>query len=276
MMASNENTKGIVFDIIKYAIHDGPGIRTTVFLKGCPLACWWCQNPESKHMQPEKVFDTNRRKYSHLFYDKDKNIIGRRVTVNQAMSEVEKDSVFYRYSGGGVTFSGGEPLMQPDFLLALLKSSKKRQIHTALDTSGYAPWRVFKQIMDYVDLFLYDLKLVDSDEHREYTGEDSTIILENIEKLAYNKANIIVRIPVITGITDRYKNIRAIGEFLRSIRGVELVDLLPYNYLCKGKYERMKRDYSLKHIEPPTEKRLSELKRTLETYGLSVGVSRSL
>jgi pyruvate formate lyase activating enzyme len=275
-MAYNEQTKGIVFDIIKYAIHDGPGIRTTVFLKGCPLACWWCQNPESKHPQSEKVFDTSLRKYSNLFYDKDKNIIGRRVTAKQVMTEVEKDSVFYKYSGGGVTFSGGEPLMQPDFLLALLKVSKRLKIHTALDTSGYAPWLVFKQVLDYLDLFLYDLKLMDSDEHREYTGEDNTVILENIEKLAYNKANIIVRIPVITGITDRHKNIRAIGEFLRTIRGIELVDLLPYNYLCKDKYKRMKRDYSLKHIDPPTERRLSELKGTLETYGLSVKVGRSL
>jgi pyruvate formate lyase activating enzyme len=269
-------TKGMIFDIIKYAIHDGPGIRTTVFLKGCPLACCWCQNPESKNLEPEKILDMNRRKYSHLFYNEDKNIIGRSVTVKQVMTEVEKDSIFYKYSGGGATFSGGEPLMQPDFLLTLLKASKKKKIHTALDTSGYAPWKVFKRVMDYVGLFLYDLKLMNSDEHREYTGEDNTVILENIEKLARRKANIVIRIPVITGITDKQKNIRAIGEFLQSIRGIELVDLLPYNYLCEDKYQRMRRDYSLKHIETPTEKRLHEIEKLLETYGLSVKIDGSL
>lgn len=272
MMARNEQIKGVVFDIIKYAIHDGPGIRTTVFLKGCPLSCWWCQNPESKNLEPEKVFDVDRRKYSNLFYNKNKNIIGHEVMAKHVMTEVEKDLVFYEYSGGGVTFSGGEPLMQPDFLLALLKASKKKDIHTALDTSGYAPWVVFRRVINYVDLFLYDLKIMDNGNHRKYTGEGNAPILSNLEKLAHNKANIVVRIPVITGITDKRENISAIGEFLQRVKGIERLHLLPYNYLCKDKYQRMRKDYALKYLEPPSEKKLNKIKSKLETYGLRVRI----
>jgi pyruvate formate lyase activating enzyme len=273
MMVRNEQIKGIVFDIIKYAIHDGPGIRTTVFLKGCPLSCWWCQNPESKNLEPEKVFDVDRRKYSNLFYNKDKNVIGRKVTVRQVMTEVEKDLVFFRYSGGGVTFSGGEPLLQADFLLALLKVNRKKGIPTALDTSGYAPWAVFRRVIDHVDLFLYDLKIMDNGHHRKYIGEDNSLILSNLEKLAYHKANVVIRIPVITGITDKRENIRTIGEFLQRTKRIEVVHLLPYNYLCKDKYLRMKKDYSLKDVKPPSEKKLNKIKNNLETYGLHVKIS---
>ncbi len=275
-MRRNGQIKGIVFDIVKYAIHDGPGIRTTVFLKGCPLSCWWCQNPESKTMLPEKASGVDRRKYLHLFRDCGKGVVGHEVTVKQVMAEVEKDVVFYRYSGGGVTYSGGEPLMQPDFLLALLKASKKKNIYTVLDTSGYAPWSIFKRIMDYVDLFLYDLKIMDNETHQKYTGEGNSLILANVEKLAHNRANIVIRIPIITGITDLSDNICAIGEFLRPISGIELVHLLPYNYLCKDKYQRMKKDYRLGNLNPPTEKKLNEIKNMLRTYGLHVKIGGSV
>lgn len=275
-MRRNGQIKGIVFDILKYAIHDGPGIRTTVFLKGCPLSCWWCQNPESKTMEPEKASGVDRRKYLHLFRDSGEGVVGHEVTVKQVMAEVEKDVVFYRYSGGGVTYSGGEPLMQPDFLLALLKASKEKNIHTVLDTSGYAPWSIFKRIMDYVDLFLYDLKIMDNEIHQKYTGEGNSLILDNVGKLAHNRANIIIRIPIITGITDPGDNICAIGEFLRPISGIEFVHLLPYNYLCKDKYQRMKRDYRLGNLNPPTENKLNEIKNTLRTYGLHVKIGGSV
>ena len=136
-------------------------------------------------------------------------------------------------------------LMQPYFLLALLKASKKKDIHTALDTSGYAPWVVFRRVINYVDLFLYDLKIMDNGNNRKYTGEGNALILTNLEKLAHNKANIVVRIPVITGITDKRENISAIGEFLQRVKGIERLHLLPYNYLCKDKYQRMRKDYAL-------------------------------
>ena len=271
-MARGRQKKGIIFDIMRYAIHDGPGIRTTVFLKGCPLECWWCQNPESQKLEPEKVSAIDRRKYSNLFYVKDGNIIGREVTVEQVMTEIEKDKIFYEHSGGGVTLSGGEPLMQPDFLSGLLKASKEKGFHTALDTSGYAPWAILRRILKYVDLFLYDLKLMDERTHQKYTGEGNELILDNLIKLVRNKARIIVRIPVITGITDKQENIREIGEFVLSIKGIEELQLLPYNYLCKDKYQRMKREYAMQHVKPTSDGSLRKIKTRLETYGLRVRI----
>jgi pyruvate formate lyase activating enzyme len=271
-MAPSKKIKGIIFDIMKYAIHDGPGIRTTVFLKGCPLACWWCQNPVSQKPKPQKIRSSKRRKYSALFYGKDKGVIGYEVTVEQVMIEVEKDNIFYEYSGGGVTLSGGEPLMQPDFLLGLLKASKKRGIHTALDTSGYAPWRIFKRILKHVDLFLYDLKLMDARLHEKYTGEDNRIILANLEKLAQNKASVVIRLPMITKITDTADNIRAVGKFAEGLKGIEELHLLPYNYLCRDKYQRIRRAYAFKNIEPPSDAALQRMKRWLEAYGLRVKI----
>jgi pyruvate formate lyase activating enzyme len=271
-MARSKEIKGIIFDIMKYAIHDGPGIRTTVFLKGCPLACWWCQNPESQKPQPEKIRSSERRKYSALFYGKDKGMIGHEVTVEQVMIEVEKDKIFYEYSGGGVTLSGGEPLMQPDFLLGLLKASKKQGIHTALDTSGYGPWTIFKRILKYVDLFLYDLKLIDARLHEKYTGEDNRIVLENLENLAQSKARVVIRLPVITKVTDTADNIRAVGKFAEGLKGIEELHLLPYNYLCRDKYQRIRRAYAFKNIEPPSDAALQRMKRWLEAYGLRVKI----
>jgi pyruvate formate lyase activating enzyme len=271
-MALRKKNKGIVFDIMKYAIHDGPGIRTTVFLKGCPLVCWWCQNPESQQLAPEKIPGIDGRKYSQLFYDKEKRTIGHMSTVDQVMAEVEKDMIFYDYSGGGVTFSGGEPLMQPDFLLALLKASKKKGIHTALDTSGYAPWAVFKRILPYVDLFLYDLKLMCNELHEKYTGVSNKIILRNLKKLRHHKASVVIRMPVIAGITDEVDNIRAIGSFIGGLKGVEELHLLPYNSLCKDKYQRIERDYALENLEPPSDAALRRIKKRFEGLGLHVKI----
>lgn len=271
MVRGNKN-KGIVFDIMKYAIHDGPGIRTTVFLKGCPLTCWWCQNPESQKLEPEKVAGIDRRKYFNLLYGKDKDMIGHEVTVEQVMTEVEKDVIFYEYSHGGVTLSGGEPLMQPDFLLCLLKASKKRDIHTALDTSGYAPWAIFRSLLHYVDLFLYDLKLMDDSMHEKYTGVSNSIILENLEKLVQSKVNVVIRMPIITSITDKADNISAIGNFIESLNGIEELHLLPYNYLCKDKYQRIKREYVFRNIEPPSEAALQRIKKRFDAFGLRVKI----
>ena len=203
-------------------------------------------------------------------------MVGRVVTVEQAMVEVEKDKIFYDYSGGGVTLSGGEPLMQPNFLLGLLKASKKRGIHTALDTSGYAPWTVLRGVLKYVDLFLYDVKLMDTGLHEKYTGEGNKIILENLENLARNKAKIVIRLPVITKITDTADNILAVGKFVAGLKGIEELHLLPYNYLCKDKYQRIKREYMFKNTEPPSDVSLQSVKHRLETYGLRVKIRGNL
>ena len=264
--------KGTIFDIMKYAIHDGPGIRTTVFFKGCPLTCWWCQNPESQQLEPEKIKGLARRRYSHQFFGKDEGVIGEVVTVDQVMAEVLKDSIFYESSGGGLTISGGEPLIQPDFLLALLKASRKKGIHTALDTSGYAPWAIFKKILHYVDLFLYDLKIMDDKLHEEYTGVSNRLVLQNLQRLLQNKAAVVIRMPVITGMTDGINNIRAIGDFLKRHKGVEELHLLPYNSLCRDKYQKINRDYAFANLEPPSELALTKIMREFENFGLNVKI----
>ncbi|UCD04645.1 MAG: glycyl-radical enzyme activating protein [candidate division WOR-3 bacterium] len=271
-MARKRNPAGIIFDIIKYAVHDGPGIRTTVFLKGCPLRCQWCQNPESQKVEPERFRGVYGRKYSGLFSGEDKHTIGREVSVRQVISEVEKDRIFYDYSGGGVTFSGGEPLMQPGFLFSLLKESKKRGMQTAVDTSGYAPWSAFKRILGYSDLFLYDLKLMDDKEHIEYTGSGTDSILNNLRKLTAAGARVVARFPIIPGITDRPDNVRAVGSFLMSLKSIDTIHLLPYNYLCKDKYRRMSINYPLKKLEPPSNGELRVIGRILRDYGLKVKV----
>jgi pyruvate formate lyase activating enzyme len=263
---------GVIFDIVKYAVHDGPGIRTTVFMKGCPLRCLWCQNPESQQIEPERIRGVRDRKYSGIFFGQDKNTVGHVVTVEQVVSELKKDTVFYEHSGGGVTFSGGEPLMQPDFLLSLLRESKKQGMHTAVDTSGYVPWADFKRIIRYVDLFLYDLKLMDDAEHVKYTGASNSLIMMNLKRLAKHKAHISIRFPVITGITDSPNNLRAIGRFLYDLNGIDTLDLLPYNYLCKDKYRRMGVEYALEGIEPPSNRRLQAIGKRLRTYGLKTRI----
>ncbi|MBD3226410.1 MAG: radical SAM protein, partial [Caldithrix sp.] len=174
--------KGIVFDLKKYAIHDGPGIRTTVFLKGCPLDCWWCHNPESRASQPESQGDFRQRRAVDLLYTEE-GLIGKELTVAQVLSEVQKDQVFYEESGGGVTFSGGEPLIQAKFLKALLEAHQKAGLHTAVDTSGYAPYETFAGINANVDLYLYDLKLMDDTLHQKYIGVSNRLILQNLKKL---------------------------------------------------------------------------------------------
>jgi len=241
-------------------------------MKGCPLRCLWCQNPESQKIEPEKISGVRGRKYSGIFFAHDKNTVGHVVTVKQVVSELKKDIVFYEHSGGGVTFSGGEPLMQPDFLFFLLKESKKNGMHTAIDTCGYAPWSVFKRIMRYVDLFLYDVKLMDDGEHMKYTGVSNSLIMSNLRRLAKCNVDISIRVPVITGVTDSPHNLRAIGQFLDGFGSVGTVDLLPYNYFCRDKYRRMGIGYALENIEPPSDESLQTIARRLNTYGLKTRI----
>lgn len=229
---------GIIFDLKKYAIHDGPGIRTTVFLKGCPLDCRWCHNPESRLLQPEKINHTHSRKYLELLKNNDPALFGKQVSAAEVMQEVEKDILFYDQSGGGVTFSGGEPLMQPEFLRALLFKSGEQEIHTAVDTSGYAAWKNFEMILNIVDLFLYDLKIMDNVLHKKYTGVSNRLILENLRKLHEAGANIQIRIPLIPGFTDDRANLLAMVNFLDKMNNIKEISLLPYNQMAGEKHQR--------------------------------------
>jgi len=295
-------TTGIIFNIQRYSIHDGPGIRTTVFLKGCPLNCWWCQNPESQLSGQEMIFWEDRCiscgacsticpsgaiqiKDGIPVTEKEKCIlcgkctekcpalaremIGKKLTTEEVIKEIEKDLVFYEESGGGVTFSGGEPLGQSEFLEALLIRCQKKKIHTAVDTSGYISWEILSKISSKVDLFLYDLKIMDSERHKKYTGVYNEIILENLKKLSSVHHNIFVRFPVIPGINDDYQNIKKMGEFLSSLK-IAQVNILPYHYMGIDKYGRLGRTYKLVTTQPPSEEKLSEVSAILSKFNLNV------
>lgn len=260
---------GIIFDLKKYAIHDGPGIRTTVFLKGCPLDCWWCHNPESRRARPEKPARGPMRKRSSLLKTAG-GVVGKPCTPDEVLREVEKDTIFYDESGGGVTFSGGEPLMQIEFLQALLEGCRRRGIHTAVDTSGYAPPEYFDRLCDSVDLFLYDLKLINADAHKKYTGVSNHLILENLKRLAARGAAVLPRIPLIPGITDTGENLSRTVFLLRSLDSISRVDLLPYNRIGEGKYEMMGIPYRMPRAQPHSRDALERIKNVFISAGFAV------
>jgi len=296
---------GIIFDIKKFSIHDGPGIRTTVFLKGCPLSCWWCHNPESQTPQPELVFRESRcircgacldvcdqgaiswdgdviatdggkcticGDCVEVCYAEAREMVGQEMTVAQVMEEIERDLPFYDESGGGVTFSGGEPLLQRDFLLALLRACKEKEIHTAVDTCGFATWETLDGIRKHVDLFLYDLKLMDEAKHRKCTGVSNELILKNLQMLSAQGHNIFVRVPVIPGINDDEESVRQIGTFAAALPHLDQVDILPYHQAAAEKHDRLNRIYGLPETRPPSDERMAEIAQILEEFGLRVKV----
>jgi pyruvate formate lyase activating enzyme len=253
-----DRIKGIIFDIKRFAIHDGRGIRTTVFFKGCPLNCRWCHNPESR----EKGIEENGAKETP----------GEKVSVKQVMTEIEKDTLFYDESSGGVTFSGGEPLMQLHFLKALLTESKEKEIHTILDTCGYASPKTFDSIIDNVDLFYYDLKLMDENRHLKYTGVSNRQIKKNLKTLSLKRKNVVIRFPIIPGITDDRENITEMIAFISALKGIEEIDLLPYHKTAAEKYKRFGMEYQLISLNPPTKNRMEVLKHNFEKYGFKVKI----
>ncbi len=263
---------GIVFDIKKYSLHDGPGIRTTVFLKGCPLECWWCHNPESRNLRPDVVEKTVRRREFITHYSENQDAIGKEVTVEEIIKEVEKDVIFYDESGGGVTFSGGEPLMQPDFLWTLLVECKERSLHTAVDTSGYAPFDVLDRMIQKTDLFLYDLKLMDDEEHQKYTGVSGMLILDNLNRLVEKGKPIDIRIPIIPKITDTEYNLNQIMEFLVKLDHIRNVSLLPFNCFGTEKYKRLRIKNKMVNVSPPSQDVMEVIKSQFENRGFHVKI----
>ena len=297
-----------MFDIKKFSIHDGPGIRTTVFLKGCPLTCWWCHNPESQARGPEMMFRAQRcircgaclavcaqgaiswdgdevctdgerctlcRACVETCYAEAREIVGREMTVAQVMAEVERDVAFYDESNGGVTFSGGEPLLQPDFLLALLRACREKEIHTALDTCGFATWETLNRIREHVDLFLYDLKLMDDAKHREFTGASNALILKNLQALSQREHNIVLRVPIIPGINDDDDHVRQIGAFAAALPHLKRVDILPYHHGGAAKYDRLDKVYDLPETRPPSDERMANIAQMLRGFGLQVQADRN-
>jgi pyruvate formate lyase activating enzyme len=295
--------KGKIFNIQKYSIHDGPGIRTTVFLKGCPLNCIWCHNPESQSQEQEVLFYSRRcigcgkcmevckqgaiyLQEGTMHYDRDKctscgsctavcyskarELAGDLVDAKYVMKQIEKDRIFYEESGGGVTFSGGEPLMQPELLLELLKQCKEREIHTTIDTCGYASTDVFTDISKYTDLYLYDLKLIDDEKHIKYTGVSNKLILDNLKTVSKLGKRIFIRIPVIPGINDDNENIAATAEVIKNTLGIEQVNILPYHNIAVDKYNRLGRPNSLMEIKVPTEEEIEQIAQEYLAHSIKV------
>ena len=210
--------QGIVFDIKRGGVKDGPGIRTSVFLKGCPLRCIWCHNPESQAPEIQRAVTTGEA-------------CGREMSVDAVMGEVLRDAVFYRTSGGGVTFTGGEPMLQFDFLKELCAAARAAGVHVAVDTSGYAPWERFAELLPLVDLFLYDLKCMDSERHAELTGVPNELILENLRRLDAVGAKFWVRCPLVPGLNDSDTDLAALRALTSALRNMEKLEICPYHPL---------------------------------------------
>ena len=255
---------GIIFDIKKYAIHDGPGIRTTVFLKGCPLRCQWCHNPESWRQEPEPGFRNSG--------PGEREIIGYEITTDQVIREIEKDVIFYDESAGGATFSGGEPLMQADFLDELLSQCKAREIHTAVDTTCHAEPAVIERIAKNTDLFLCDIKHINSEVHKRFTGVPSELILSNLRLLADMGNAIVIRVPVVGGFNDDEQNIQGTGEFIKSLGVVTKVDILPYNVGGVEKNARLANQCELARFIRPDDNRMRDIAEKISSFGLEVSI----
>jgi pyruvate formate lyase activating enzyme len=316
------NTKaptGLVLNIQHFCTHDGPGIRTTVFLKHCSLRCKWCSNPESIHPKPELAYNPSKcigKKECglclkppfpegamyvidgaddkvHVNWDlagdcdqetislcptRALNLFGQEMTVDQVLDEVEQDSTFYRESGGGITLSGGECLLQPDFSAALLAGAHQRGINTAIETAGNVPWRFMEKVLPHVDLMLHDHKLTDPERHKKWCGVDNSRILENFKKAyeTFPQTKFIARTPVIPGVNDDEEHIRAVLAFIRPHQNVIDYELLPYHRFGESKYSFLGRVYELEDFRSPTPESLRRLQVIIdEAFGRSSETAKS-
>ena len=249
--------KGRIFNIQRFSIHDGPGIRTIVFFKGCYMRCAWCCNPESQRYEIETLVEGGKEK-----------TVGMDVSVADIMPEILADMPYYKRSGGGVTLSGGEVLAQADFAAELLRACKEAGLHTAIESSANAPYSDIEKLLPYLDLYLMDIKHMDTHKHKEYTSASNERILENAKLVAESNVELIIRTPVIPTFNDSAADIKAIADFARELRGVKEYHLLPYHRLGTDKYTGLGRKYSLPDIEPPTREKMEYLLSIAETSGL--------
>jgi len=297
--------EGRIFNIMKYCIHDGPGIRATVFLKGCPLKCWWCHNPESQEMNEQLMQFPNRcigckacievckqnaivevdgaiitlrekciacGECSKVCYAEARQMAGKNMPVDEVVSELLNDRDFYQQSKGGVTFSGGEPLMQPEFLFMLLKEMKRYEVHTAVDTSGFASRETIEKISEYTDVFLYDLKHMDSIKHEKYTGVNNHIILGNLKFLLNRGKEVFIRIPIIPSINDSLEELEAFSTFIRALPKVKEIALLPYHKIGQEKYNRLGKTYRMKNIDEPSKETMLSIAEIFKDNGINVKI----
>jgi pyruvate formate lyase activating enzyme len=298
--------QGIVFDIQRFSLHDGPGVRTTVFLKGCPARCAWCHNPESQDPEPEVLVATGGRCIAcgacieacplgmpdpgQRKSDEERaaclrcgacadacptgarRLAGRAMSVAEVMAEVGADRVFFEESAGGVTFSGGEPLLQAEFLLALLRAARRAGLHTAVDTCGAVGWERIAAVAPFTDLFLFDLKLFDDARHRAATGVSNRPILANLRALTAIHDGVRLRIPIVPGINDDAAGLAESARFVASLRGVGRVDLLPYHGTGAQKFVRTGRAYPLDGLAPPTPEQMEACAAPFRAAGLEVQI----
>lgn len=265
--------KAIIFDIQRSSFVDGPGLRTTVFFKGCNMKCKWCHNPESQSLKPQIMFYKDKctgcgrcknittDNSDFICYNDAKKICGREYDINEVFGEIIKDKPFYDNSGGGVTFSGGECMLQIDFLAEILKKCKENGINTAVDTAGNVAWDYFEKILPYTDLFLYDIKAVDSEIHKSFTGVSNNLILNNLTGLFARTANIRIRIPIIPGVNDTTAETRNIKKFLSEYKPLE-IELLPYHSMGEHKYDAL--NMKMTNFKTPPQSAIDKLKLSYE------------
>ena len=298
--------QGIITDIQRFSVHDGPGIRTTVFLKGCNLRCAWCHNPETLHPGPElqvlpdKCIDckaclaacpqgahevTGGRRVFHrdrctacgacaaVCYSGALVLVGRRMTAGEVMAEVLEDRVFYETSGGGVTVSGGEPLSQREFARCILDRAKHEHLHTAVDTNLASPWQDVAALLPLADLFLVDVKMMDSARHTRWTGVPNALVLENARRLSREGVPMVVRTPVVPGVNDTVEQIGAVADFIRAFPNLEYYELLPYHPLGTGKYRSLGMDYAMEGLTPPGPDTMQALAAAAGERGIAVRVA---
>ena len=267
--------KAVIFNIMRYSVHDGPGIRTTVFFKGCPLTCKWCHNPESIEQKPQQIFNPNKCiKCGHCddCPTGARETIGYEITVLELMKEINKDILFFEQSGGGVTFSGGEPLSQAEFLLEALSQCRKDYINTAIDTSGFCQTDYILEAADMANCFLYDIKFIDPVLHEKYCGVSNDLILKNLKKLAETKTMLLIRIPVIPAVNDDIGEMTGIFDFIRDIKNIEAVHLLPYHNIQTDKYKRIGKQYELSGISGDESPNMEKIKSMFsEKFRTKVG-----
>lgn len=294
-----------IFNIQKFSVHDGPGIRTTVFLKGCPLRCLWCHNPESQSINkqmlhdkdkcvlcgtcvricPEKaikiennVLSTDPHKCNYCgkceiyCIPGARQIAGKDYTIEEVFNEVMKDKVFYEQSKGGVTVSGGEPLIHADFVEELLKKLKKENIHTAVDTCGAVSFENIQRVAPYTDVFLYDIKLMDDEKHLKFTGMSNKLILDNLKKLSQIHSSINIRMPIIEGVNADINHIQATIDFIKTLN-IKKINLLPYHDIAKHKYKKLDIQYQEEKMSKPSEEKMKIFKEMFENedYEVKIG-----
>jgi len=295
--------KGFVFDIQRFSVHDGPGIRTTIFLKGCSLRCFWCQNPEGIHLKPEIMFFPERcigcgrcftvcpegartmqdgtpvylrekcvacGKCTETCYAGASVLAGKLMTVEEVLEEVLRDRTFYQVSGGGVTLSGGDPLVQHDFSRSILEKCKAEGLHTAIETTANCRWNDLATLLPATDLIMMDIKHLDPHKHREVTGVSNELILENARRLAQTDRPLIIRVPVVPTVNDSQEDIAAIAQFVQSFPNLQYLELLPFHRLGEGKYHALGLDYRAGHLETPKKDKMRELAARARKFGIKV------